>query len=619
MSIVRPGTPAQNEAVSDETLHFNFPGSDVVLRSCDAHNFRVLKLYIANISPIFRELFTNAPSPSDTTHGEESLPVVELPEGGAIVFNLLTFIFPVAPILPSTTEKVMELLSVAQKYQMDLVLAHIRGAISRRDPPFIRPETAFHDYVLAQKHELHQEALQAARVTLRLSLTIEGLEDKLEFMPGAYLRELWKYRERVRTELKSSLLEFRNSGLPDDVKSLRCADARPSSHLFPRWLDDYIESLAEALHLFDLIEFENIRARHIKDESRRSTCPCAGISSQAIRAFWEALTTVVHGTIERANSTLALVREEPTSENLDPPFEPLCLNLPDASLIVRSSDQVNFRVHKSLLAVSSPFFEDLLSLPQPPDDELIDGLPVIQLSENAGLLNSLISLLYPIAPAIPSSYEKVFALLAACQKYDMESVQSNIRAEIKRGRFPAPAGAESFRAYAIASSMELIPEMESTARLTLDYPMTFESLGEQLRSLKGWELCNLVRYRRRCRDNLVSCLDAFFDVHSRCQIWASCREWTSWSTPGTTPTSWLRSFFTSKTAELTKGFTHAVFSPSTILEGFMVALKNHTHSGCNACARVHMEGQTFYRELEDVLAQVLDKVNTSSATELDSL
>ncbi|KAH9167994.1 hypothetical protein EDB89DRAFT_1994467, partial [Lactarius sanguifluus] len=148
--------------------------------------------------------------------------------------------------------------------------------------------------------------------------------------------------------------------------------------------------------------------------------------------------------------------------------------------------------------VSSPFFEDLLSLPQPPDDELIDGLPVIQLSEDAGLLNSLISLLYPIAPVIPSSYEKVFALLAACQKYDMESVQSNIRAEIKRGTFPAPAGAEPFRAYAIASSMELIPEMESTARLTLGYPMTFESLGEQLRSLKGRELCNLVRYRRRC-------------------------------------------------------------------------------------------------------------------------
>jgi hypothetical protein len=98
--------------------------------------------------------------------------------------------------------------------------------------------------------------------------------------------------------------------------------------------------------------------------------------------------------------------------------------------------------------MSSPFFEDLLSLPQPPDGERADGLPVIQLSEDAGLLNSLISLLYPIAPIIPGSYEEVFALLGACQKYDMTSIQSYVRSEVKRGTFPAPFGTEAFRAYA---------------------------------------------------------------------------------------------------------------------------------------------------------------------------
>ncbi|KAH9174299.1 hypothetical protein EDB89DRAFT_564479 [Lactarius sanguifluus] len=175
------------------------------------------------------------------------------------------------------------------------------------------------------------------------------------------------------------------------------------------------------------------------------------------RAFWAALTTVVHGTIERADPTLTLVKDELTSENSDPLSPPLCLDLPDANIIVRSSDQVSFPVRKSVLGMSSPFFKDLLSLPQPPDGELVDGLPVIQLSEDAVLLNSLISLLYPISSVTPSSYEKVFALLAACQKYDMESVQSNIRAQIKLGRFPAPIGAEVFRAYAIARSMRLVP------------------------------------------------------------------------------------------------------------------------------------------------------------------
>ncbi|KAH8982096.1 hypothetical protein EDB92DRAFT_2072477 [Lactarius akahatsu] len=145
--------------------------------------------------------------------------------------------------------------------------------------------------------------------------------------------------------------------------------------------------------------------------------------------------------------------------------------------------------------MSSPFFDDLLSLPQPPDGEVVDGLPVVQLFEDAYLLNSLVSLLYPVPPVIPNSYEKVFALLSACQKYDMVSIQTYIREEIKRGRFPVLVTTEAFRAYAIASNMGLIPEMENAARLTLGHPMTFESLGEGLRSFKGRALYDLVRYR----------------------------------------------------------------------------------------------------------------------------
>jgi hypothetical protein len=169
--------------------------------------------------------------------------------------------------------------------------------------------------------------------------------------------------------------------------------------------------------------------------------------------------------------------------------------MPDANIIVRSSDQANFRVHKSVLAMSSPFFKDLLSLPQPPNAETVDGLRVIALPEDAGLLSSLMSFLYPVTPVIPDSYQKVFALLAVCQKYEIESVQFIIRSAIKVRTFPVPVKAEGFSAYAIASSMGLVPEAEYAARLTLGQPMTFESLGEGLRSFKGRVLCDLIRYR----------------------------------------------------------------------------------------------------------------------------
>ena len=154
------------------------------------------------------------------------------------------------------------------------------------------------------------------------------------------------------------------------------------------------------------------------------------------RAAWDVVTFL------QAESALSLVRERE-----DPPINPATSllesfdDVPDSSIIIRSSDNVNFPVHKSVLAMASPFFKDLLSLPQPLDSENVDGIFVVQLPESAELLNSLISILYLVCTVIPNSYEKVlyFAcdwsalainsyykvlyLLAACQKYEMVSVQ----------------------------------------------------------------------------------------------------------------------------------------------------------------------------------------------------
>jgi hypothetical protein len=96
------------------------------------------------------------------------------------------------------------------------------------------------------------------------------------------------------------------------------------------------------------------------------------------------------------------------------PLEPF--DVSDANLIIRSSDLVDFRVHKSVLAMASPFFEDLLSLPQPSDSEIVDGLPVVQFSESSELLSSLLSILYPVPTVIPNSYEKVLYLHVTYQR-----------------------------------------------------------------------------------------------------------------------------------------------------------------------------------------------------------
>ncbi|KAH9954184.1 hypothetical protein BC827DRAFT_1098764, partial [Russula dissimulans] len=136
-----------------------------------------------------------------------------------------------------------------------------------------------------------------------------------------------------------------------------------------------------------------------------------------------------------------------------------------ADLIMQSSDHVRFYVHKSILSMSSPIFRDMFSLPQPADSELVEGLPVVCLAEEAQVLHNLLTMLYPIPSVIPDEYDKALDLLAVSHKYDMAAIQSSIRAEMKNKNLRPLTAAATFRAYGIASAKGLTPEMETAARL----------------------------------------------------------------------------------------------------------------------------------------------------------
>ena len=108
-------TPRDATSITDEPLSillFDHPNADITFRSQDSYHLRVPRIYIANSSSILDELIRTT---LDSSNGnpEALLPVVQLPESGEILRCLLTFIFPVTPLLPLTSEEIMELLSVA--------------------------------------------------------------------------------------------------------------------------------------------------------------------------------------------------------------------------------------------------------------------------------------------------------------------------------------------------------------------------------------------------------------------------------------------------------------------------------------------------------------------------
>ena len=635
-----PREPASNMLALDQSpanFLLDYRGADLILRSHDYKHFRVPRIYLANSSTVLEGLIESALRTHSILHGDTSLPIVELPESGPILHGLLTFILPVVPLLPLTTESAMELLSVAQKYQMIAVLDHIRGSIAQQNVPSFQQDDAFRLYSLAQKYGLHREALQAAQTILKYptQMNIENLEEKLDIMSGASLYELWRYYESVRAVLRSDLTDFRTSGAGGTLADLRCTQLSPSQ--IPRWLDDYVASIGDAPNLFDFIEFNTALARHLEVESSNPGCDCECVTmpSQTVRNFWGALATVVHGSFEKVGASniykliarLMDVQAEPglslvqTREDSRLQVNansitslPESLDVIDANLIIQSSDLVNFRVHKAVLAMSSPFFKDLLSLPQPPDSKTIDGLPVVQLPEDAELLRSLVSMLYPVHQVPPKTYDKVLYLLAACQKYDMVPVKTLIRAEVDRGNFPSPVGTEAFGAYAIASSKGLIPEMKNAARLTLDSPMTFETIGEDLRLFDGWALRELARTRKRRRDNVVACLESFLDVQTPgpSSVWVGCHDNTLLRPSLSVLPRWLEQVFSRNKDDLKMHlFIHPLATPSSIREDYLMAIQGH--ADCYCCSRVHTrKGSTFCAELESRLAQARDKARGSS-------
>jgi hypothetical protein len=289
-----------------------------------------------------------------------------------------------------------------------------------------------------------------------------------------------------------------------------------------------------------------------------------------------------------------------------------------ADIIIQSSDLVNFPVHKSILAFSSQFFRTMFSLPQPPTD-IVSGLPVLPMSEDAEIVRALLTVIYPIPSEIPVAYDRVISLLVASQKYDMPAVQSFIRTEI-RLRVPAAQTAdEAFRAYAIASKNGLSPETSTTAYLTLDHPLTFESLGSDLCLFEGLALRNLVRYHMSRRNDVISCLQSFLDIRvGPSKIWAGCPDASNPSSQagasGPSIPSWLKGHITFEILLLRKGLQNKIMKPSSLRRTYLASLRIHATgneaiNGCDFCLRVHTrQGEEYISELERKLLGARNKV-----------
>ena len=198
---------------------------------------------------------------------------------------------------------------MAQKYEMTSTLARIRDCVSRR-PNLICTKNALHAYSLAWGYGLLEETLLAAEEALKIPMTIDTFEDKLDLIPIPALCQLWKYRQKFLDDLNMNFYtRLSDSRAYHSLVDIDCAEKTGSSNS-PPWLDGYLNSILIDPTRADLTTFHLALSSHVAESSdacEKVIC----VLGETIRKFWADLTTVVRASIITVGLTiLAAMHEE---------------------------------------------------------------------------------------------------------------------------------------------------------------------------------------------------------------------------------------------------------------------------------------------------------------------
>ncbi|TBU22306.1 hypothetical protein BD309DRAFT_623331 [Dichomitus squalens] len=182
----------------------------------------------------------------------------------------------------------------------------------------------------------------------------------------------------------------------------------------------------------------------------------------------------------------------------------------DADLTLRSGSShgeyhgrqktVDFHIHRCVLSAGSPFFEAMLSLPQPPNTGN-EALPVVPFTESAAVLEILLAYIYPTPDPIVNTLDELAPALDAARKYDLAVAIDGLR---RRLVDPVFLKMYPLRVYAIASRFELDEEAAVAAKATLSTGLHGLPLHEDLKSMTAYAYHRLfLLHERHARDAIA--------------------------------------------------------------------------------------------------------------------
>ena len=230
-----------------------------------------------------------------------------------------------------------------------------------------------------------------------------------------------------------------------------------------------------------------------------------------------------------ANSPPASGEESSASSASKSPPHPF--DSPHADAILRSSDCVDFRVRKAILAEASSVFQSMFSLPAEPvsDGSTVSGgsdaqdLPIIPMAEDRTSLEDMLRLSYPpdgsLRQITLDTISRVFPVL---RKYALDRAEAYVVETLYSMAETAP-----LRVYCLSIQYELDEGLTcAAARASLDESMhsmhTYRDA--ELDHVSASAYIRLLNYHRRCAAAAQRAVCRYFatDVNLAQRCWTTC-------------------------------------------------------------------------------------------------
>ncbi|EIM88787.1 uncharacterized protein STEHIDRAFT_166783 [Stereum hirsutum FP-91666 SS1] len=174
---------------------------------------------------------------------------------------------------------------------------------------------------------------------------------------------------------------------------------------------------------------------------------------------------------------------------------------PTADCILRSSDNVDYRVHKLILSLASPIFESMFSLPTPTptdksdgDSSTRDGLPVIPVPETSAILNTILCLCYPTHHKLTRDLSSLMTTYDAAEKYSMDDILPRLQEQLIE-----IADYNTSSAYAFGYRHQLKSVVIAAAMATLPKPLSQLPSSPELERITGTQLQKLNDFHNECQ------------------------------------------------------------------------------------------------------------------------